>query len=118
MEPGADVAIFVNLVGKIFALRHGKSLPRKKFRLAREKANAIYPMRFASAISAFTSRPPPPRPCAHGATVIERISARCVPYRWSAPQPMIRPSSSSTMKSRTFSQISGNVRGSNVPSPE
>ena len=32
MKSGADVAIFVNLVGKIFSLRHLKSLARKKFR--------------------------------------------------------------------------------------
>src|SRR5450432_525335 len=35
-----------------------------------------------------------------------------------APQPMMYPASSSTIKSRTFSQSSASVRGSRVPSPE
>jgi hypothetical protein len=33
VESGADVAVLVNLVGKIFALRDLKSLPRKKLRV-------------------------------------------------------------------------------------
>src|SRR5215472_14556521 len=49
---------------------------------------------------------------------MERISARWVPYKWSAPQPIIAPASSSTTKSRTFSQISARERGSSVPSGE
>src|SRR5215469_3006209 len=49
---------------------------------------------------------------------MERTSARWVPYKWSAPQPIIFPASSSTTKSRTFSQISARLRGSSVPSGE
>jgi hypothetical protein len=42
------VAVFVDLVGKIFALRHGETLTGKEVRLAREKAYAIdaMPLRF------------------------------------------------------------------------
>src|SRR6185312_664933 len=49
---------------------------------------------------------------------MDRISARWGPYKCNAPQPTTCPASSSTMKSRTFSQISASVRGKSVPSVE
>src|SRR5271170_5601139 len=41
VKPRANVAILVNLVGKVLPLRHHESLPRKKFGSQREQADAI-----------------------------------------------------------------------------
>src|SRR5208282_1774029 len=46
VKPGTDVAILVNLVGKILPPRHLESLARKKLRSAGEEADAIHPMPF------------------------------------------------------------------------
>ena len=39
VEARADAAVFVDLVGQIFTLRHGESQAGEKFRNAREQAN-------------------------------------------------------------------------------
>ena len=44
MKSRTRVAVFVNLVGKILALRHRESLARKEIRLAREQADAVHAM--------------------------------------------------------------------------
>src|SRR5580704_14767021 len=44
MESWANMAVFVNLVREILALRHRETLPRKKLRTAREQANAADPV--------------------------------------------------------------------------
>src|ERR1700683_5225285 len=44
VKPGTDVAILVDLVGKIFSLRHLESLPRKKFGSSGKEADAIHAM--------------------------------------------------------------------------
>jgi hypothetical protein len=46
MQTRTDVAILIDLVGKVFALRDRESLARKKVWLAREKADAVHPMAF------------------------------------------------------------------------
>ena len=46
VKSGTDVAIFVNLVGKVFPLRHLESLACKKFWRPREQADAIHAMPF------------------------------------------------------------------------
>src|SRR4029077_8247988 len=65
MKPGTDVAVLVNLVGKILSSRHLESLPREKFGSPREKTDAIHAMPFCfghqslhqTAASALTLRP-------------------------------------------------------------
>ena len=44
VKPRTHVAILVNLVGKVFPLRHLKTLAGKEFRSSREQADAIHPM--------------------------------------------------------------------------
>ena len=53
VEPRTRVAIFIDLVRQVLALRDRKSLAGEKVRLAREQANAIYSMalRFGHEIS-------------------------------------------------------------------
>src|SRR6202034_2913722 len=42
MKPRTSMAVFVDLVGKIFALRHRESLTREEIGFASEQANAIH----------------------------------------------------------------------------
>ena len=46
VKSGTDVAILVNLVGKVLPLRHHESLACKKFWGPREEADAIHAMPF------------------------------------------------------------------------
>src|ERR1700675_755353 len=59
VEPGTHVAVFVDLVRKIFASRHLESLARKKFRRPREQANAIHPMPLSFGHQSFHQPAPP-----------------------------------------------------------
>src|SRR5258708_3302892 len=69
MKPGTDVAVLVDLVGKIFAPRHFESLARKEFGSTGEQADAIHTMPFGfgqqslhqTAASALTLRARPHR---------------------------------------------------------
>jgi alkaline phosphatase D len=89
LRPGTPYYYAFDIDGEQSPVGRTKTFPaaadRMRFALV---SCSNYPAGFFN-VYASISRRPPPRFCVCGQMAIERISARCTPYKCSAPQPMM-----------------------------